>query len=162
MFPGCRVIDICCGDGSYSYLFFSDVAGHIDAVDRDGYAISYARKYHLASNIAFHQLDVTTESFPGVDYDIAIWNGAICYFDLPGIHRVLAEIVTRGSKKLKFAGMIPKANGWIDHRTEFRDSDEIRSLFLNYFEDVEIREVFEGATMSYYVLAKNAKRADRE
>lgn len=158
MTPGCRVVDICCGDGSYSYLFFSDVAGHIDAVDRDGYAISYAKKYHCAPNIAFHQRDITAEGLPGTGYDVAVWNGAISYFDLPGIHRVLSEIVGCGTAKVKFAGMIPKANGWVDHKTEFQDSDEIRSLFSAYFEDIEIREVVEGKTMSYYVLAKETRR----
>ncbi len=29
------VLDLCCGDGSYSYLFFSDISKRVDAIDYD-------------------------------------------------------------------------------------------------------------------------------
>jgi ubiquinone/menaquinone biosynthesis C-methylase UbiE len=39
-----KVLDLCCGDGSISFLFFSDIANKIDAVDVDRDAIMYGRK----------------------------------------------------------------------------------------------------------------------
>src|SRR2546422_9655686 len=69
MFKGCSVLDLCCGDGSNSYLFFSDIAGHIDAVDNDTMALSYARRYHSAPAISYHRIDIVNQPLPGRRYD---------------------------------------------------------------------------------------------
>ena len=51
MFDKCKVLDVCCGDGSYSYMFFSDIAGHIDAIDNDEYALQYAKNTFLEEQL---------------------------------------------------------------------------------------------------------------
>lgn len=43
-FPNCKVLDLCCGDGSYSFLFFADISSHIDAVDYTAPVLLYAKK----------------------------------------------------------------------------------------------------------------------
>ena len=56
MLPNSKVLDLCCGDGTYSYLFFADIAASIDAVDFDETALSYARKYYKHPKINFKRL----------------------------------------------------------------------------------------------------------
>jgi SAM-dependent methyltransferase len=155
MFSGCKVLDLCCGDGSYSYLFFSDIAAHIDAVDNDEYAISYARRYHRSPRIAYHKLDILAAPWPASDYDVIVWNAAICYFTEPQIRSVLGRIAASGKPGLRLKGMLPRANNWVDHKTEFHDAQAVESLLRQYFATVGVRTVEEGATVTYYFEARD-------
>jgi hypothetical protein len=160
MFQGCKVLDLCCGDGSYSYLFFSDIAGAIDAVDRDPQALRHARKYYASRpNIRFHRLDAVTDEFPRSDYDFVVWNAAICYFDLPDIHRILRKIADCGSAGMYLYGIAPLATGYADHKTEFRDVAELRGLLMNYFTDVHVQQVDELTIQNVYFRASGPRRA---
>jgi SAM-dependent methyltransferase len=153
MFSNCKVLDLCCGDGSYSYLFFSDIAAKIDAVDNDPQAIAYARKYNSAPVISYHRLNIITDALPGSDYDVVVWNAAICYFSEAEIRGILQKIVCAGSARLRLAGMLPKANGWIDHKTEFEDSKSVARLLHDYFETVAMTDVDEVSVVSFYFKA---------
>lgn len=155
MFRGCKVLDLCCGDGSYSYFFFSDIASHIDGVDNDSNAIKYARKYHLNSKITFHQIDIVNQVFPSSEYDIVVWNAAICYFELHEINQIILKIIKSGKPNLQLTGMLPKANGWVDHKTEFSDTEIIKQLFLQYFKVVTIKEVDEISITTFYFHASS-------
>ncbi len=141
MFPGCKVLDLCCGDGSYSYLFYSDIAGLIDAVDADGTAIKKAEKINHAANIKYHQLDIIKDAFPSSGYDFVIWNAAICYFDLSDIHKILKKIAVSGNGSMQLYGITPLATGFIDHKHEFGDTQELKVLLEQYFADVHLKEV---------------------
>lgn len=159
MFKGCKVLDLCCGDGSYSYLFFSDIAGSVDAVDNDPYAIAYASRYHRARSLAYHRVNIVTEPLPSQQYDVVVWNAAICYFAADEIERILGKIVAGGNSGMKLAGMLPKANGWVDHKTEFADSRSVEQLLRRYFGTVKVREVDEGAAITFYFQASEPLRA---
>src|SRR3989442_13652216 len=102
MFKGCSVLDLCCGDGSNSYLFFSDIAGHIDAVDNDSAALAYARRYHVAPVISYHQIDIVNRPLPPGPYDFVVWNAAICYFTESEIRAILGKIVPAGKGSMLF------------------------------------------------------------
>jgi SAM-dependent methyltransferase len=153
MFEGCKVLDLCCGDGSYSYLFFSDIAGAIDAVDRDTHAIAYARHQFGDPKIHYHEIDIVSQHLPSTDYDFVIWNAAICYFDPDEIRLIVGKIIAAGKAGMKLRGMLPKANGWIDHKTEFPDRGSVERFLRQYFETVAVREVVEGSAVSFYFQA---------
>jgi SAM-dependent methyltransferase len=150
---GCKVLDLCCGDGAYSRLFFADIAGRIDAVDRDPHAISYARKYHPAANVFYEELDIVRQPFPSGDYDVVVWNAAICYFSESDIRSVLRKIVDASAPDMRLFGMLPRANGWVDHRTEFTEPAAVDSLLRSYFSEVSVRTVDEGAAVTFYFQA---------
>jgi SAM-dependent methyltransferase len=153
MFRNCRVLDLCCGDGSYSHLFFADIASKIDAVDNDPRAIAYARRYNSSPVISHHKLDIVAAPFPGTDYDIVVWNAAICYFSEQEIRGILGKIVSAGGPALKLTGMLPKANGWVDHKTEFEDSESVARLLREYFKVVSIKDVDEVSAVTFYFQA---------
>ncbi len=77
MFPGCKVLDLCCGNATYSYLFFSDIAGRVDAIDNDLEAITYAKRFNNKITINYFKFDTLNEPFPNSDYDIIVWNAGI-------------------------------------------------------------------------------------
>jgi SAM-dependent methyltransferase len=158
MFSQCKVLDLCCGDGSYSYLFFSDIAGKIDAVDNDIYAINYARKYFSSPSINYCQLDIINQPLPSKEYDFVVWNAAICYFDESEIIKILQKIVDAGKPSMTLTGMLPKANGWVDHKTEFSNTEQVVLLLQKFFDSVEIKEVDEGRAITLYFQASNPRK----
>ncbi len=153
MFRGCRVLDLCCGEGSYSYLFFSDIAGSIDAVDNDPHALAYARAWHKTPVISYHSTDLVSQPLPGNDYDVVVWNAAICYFSESEIRSILGKIAGCGKPTMVLTGMLPKANGWIDHKTEFADRADVELLLRGYFATVVTREIDEGSAITFYFQA---------
>jgi SAM-dependent methyltransferase len=150
---GCKVLDLCCGDGAYSRLFFSDIAGQVDAVDFDEYALDYARRYHAAPTVRFHRLDIVNQPFPDRDYDVVVWNAAICYFSEPDIRVVIAKIIAASRPDMQLVGMLPRAHGWIDHKTEFATAAEVEKYLRQFFSHVSVREIDEGAAVSFYFQA---------
>lgn len=150
---GCRVLDLCCGDGSNSSMFFSDIASIVDAVDQDIYAISYARKNYADKNVNYHRLDIINQAFPNSEYDVVVWNAAICYFSTPEIQLVIEKIRKVSAAGSLFIGMCPKSNGWVDHKTEFVDAASLKSYLLQFYAQVSVLEVDEIATTSFYFKA---------
>ena len=155
MFDKCKVLDVCCGDGSYSYMFFSDIAASIDAIDNDEYALKYAKKYSSRDSINYHLLDIISMPMPSRNYDFIIWNAAICYFDNHDIDLILRKFIDAGTPEMILTGMLPKGNGWIDHKTEFSEAAEVKELLLRYFKIVDIKEVSEGQSFTFYFKASN-------
>lgn len=155
MFSGCKVLDLCCGDGSYSFLFFSDIAGVVDAVDIDRNAIGHAIKYYSSPNINYCRIDIINEEFPSSGYDFVVWNAAICYFDIAEIHKILNKILHAGNQHVKLYGMAPVATGYVDHKTEFSDAMELKQLLLQYFSSVHIKQINEITINNMYFRAEN-------
>jgi SAM-dependent methyltransferase len=153
MFKGCKVLDLCCGDGSGSYLFFADIAGHIDSVDNNAAALAYATRYHQLPNISYHGLDIVRQGLPAAGYDFVVWNAAICYFTKDEIVMILDKIARSGKGSMTLTGMLPRANGWIDHKTEFADTDSVRELLALRFRHVTVKEVSEADSVTFYFSA---------
>ncbi len=155
MFKGCSVLDLSCGDGSTSYLFFSDIAGHIDAMDNDTMALSYARRYHTAPAISYHRIDIVNQPLPARRYDFVVWNAAICYFTEDEIKAILRKISGVAAEDTLFFGMLPAASGYADHKTEFSEQRSLKALLSSYFSVVTIREVDEAYGRTFYFKASN-------
>jgi len=145
------------------FSFFSDIAGDIDAIDIESSAINYAKKNFNRSNINFQQIDVLNGQFPSNDYDVVVWNAGICYFTLNEIHSILAKIVKASKVSTIVCGMLPKANGHIDHKTEFSEMEALKNIFIPYFEKIEIRAIIDGVDDQnlnfYFTLSKPYKEA---
>jgi SAM-dependent methyltransferase len=154
-FTRANTLDLCCGDGSYSFLFYSDIAGHVDAVDNDPHAIAYAAKYRASPIITYHQLDIIKQSLPETRYDVIVWNAAICYFSEDEIALILRKIADAGEPTMQLSGMLPRANGHVDHKTEFSDRASVAALLRRYFGIVEVREIDEGSLITFYFRASD-------
>lgn len=138
MFEGCQVLDLCCGDGFYPYHFYSSIASHIDAVDWDPTAIAHAHKWHNHPKISYVQLDVVTNAFPGTDYDVITWDGAIEHFSSDQIRIVLKKCV----RALRIPeGMLcgytiiarSSDKSHPEHQHEFSSAAELKELLREFF-----------------------------
>ncbi len=100
MKPGCTVLDLFCGDGFFSRYFYSTIADHVDAVDKDSKAISHAAKWHAHPKVHYAQLDAVTTAFPRKHYDVIVWFEGIEHLDLSEyavvIQRIKAAIGMNG------------------------------------------------------------------
>ena len=75
-----NVLDLCCGDGSYSYLFFSDISKQVDAVDYNKESIAYAKKHYAKKNINYLLNNLLQYKFKNEFYDVVIWKAGVAYF----------------------------------------------------------------------------------
>ncbi|HVW73752.1 MAG TPA: class I SAM-dependent methyltransferase [Rhizomicrobium sp.] len=94
MKPGCRQLDLCCGEGFYTHRFYSGRAGSVIAIDYDQAAIARARRQFKAPNIDYRCADIR-EEMPQGPFDNITWDAGIEYFTPSEITGILAAIKTR-------------------------------------------------------------------
>ena len=155
MFKDCRVLDICCGDGSISYLFYSDIASQIFSIDNEATAISYAKENFKHPKITFQKNNLLKDELPQGPFDFVIWNAAISYFSEAEIDLVFKKIFQTCGQTFKLIGMVPKANGYIDHKKEFETKEVLEVFLKKYFSFVNVIEVDEGRAISFYFKCSN-------
>jgi len=97
-----KVLDLCCGDGSYAYLFFSDISGQVDAVDYDKTSIKYANKNYKKDNINFIYNDLLQYDFKKDYYNVIIWRSGSAYFTKENRQILFSKI----AKSLKKDGQV--------------------------------------------------------
>jgi 2-polyprenyl-3-methyl-5-hydroxy-6-metoxy-1,4-benzoquinol methylase len=141
MFEGCRVLDLCCGDGFYPYHFYSGIASHIDAVDWGSTAVAHARKWHSHPRITYSQMDIVADNWPETDYDVITWDGAIEHFSTDQTRTVLGKCV----QALKAQGGILCGYTIIargpdkshpEHQHEFSSASELKERLNELFPSV--------------------------
>ncbi|TKS58184.1 MAG: hypothetical protein EWM72_03180 [Nitrospira sp.] len=139
MFEGCRVLDICCGDGFYPYHFYSGIASEVDAVDSDPKAIAHARKWHSHPKITYLQRDIVTDNFPRAVYDVITWDAAIEHFSPDQIRHILNKCVD--ALKSREGGILcgytiiarDSIKSHPEHEHEFSSAGELKELLGEFF-----------------------------
>jgi 2-polyprenyl-3-methyl-5-hydroxy-6-metoxy-1,4-benzoquinol methylase len=164
MFEGCRVLDLCCGDGFYPYHFYSGTASQIDAVDRDRTAITHARKWHAHPRIRYALLDLIADEFPGTEYDVITWDGAIEHFSAEEIRQVLrkcVKVLKTPHGVLNGYTIIARGSGRShpDHQHEFATAEELKALLRGFFPFVGTLET--KYTERHNLYFRGAFRPDR-
>lgn len=141
MRPGAQVLDLCCGDGFYSYYFYSGRAGRIIAMDYDTAAIRHARKNQQAPNIEYRQGDIRSE-MPDGEFDNVCWDAGIEYFTLPETEALLGAIKSRlvSGGILSGCGIVSRGEerSHADHKHEFSSPEELTQLLRRFFAQVRI------------------------
>ena len=89
---GENILDLCCGNGFNSYLFFSDIASSVDAIDYSSKAINYAISNYHSDSINFICGDILKYSFKQFHYDLVVWSSAIAYFSPENRRKVFSII----------------------------------------------------------------------
>lgn len=158
IFPGARVLDLCCGDGFYPYHFYADIAAHVDAVDLSDEALAYARSNYDLPNIAWHRIDLVTGDLPGSGYDVVIWNAGLDYFDEPQQVRIIRQILESTKPSFTLVGMVPMttaAEQDDNHACSFESEEQLADRFRPFFRDVRIRTITGRERTSFYFICKN-------
>jgi SAM-dependent methyltransferase len=144
MKPGCRVLDLCCGDGFYPYHFYSGRASRILALDYDRAGIRFAERNFRAPNLAFLCADIRTQ-IPREPFDNVTWDAGIDFFSLADIKLILDTIKDRLAPSGLLSGVAPKLHkGQVAHndqRHEFASGRELGDLLRGFFRNVAILEL---------------------
>lgn len=166
MFAGCRVLDMCCGDGFYSYHFFASTAAHVDAIDFDAPAIEQAHRLYALDNVSYAVSDIRTDEFPSPRYDVIVWDGAIEHFALAE----MAHILDRCRRHLEpERGVLtgytivadPHGPSHPDHEHEFESAQELADVLLSVFPFVAVLEnESPGRRNLYFRASSSAERLD--
>jgi SAM-dependent methyltransferase len=138
---GCRILDLCCGGGFFSYHFYSSRAATIVAVDFDPQAIAHARRNWKARNIEFLCADIRTD-MPIGPFDTIVWNAAIEHFTLSEIIALLTAIKARLAPNGVLTGytLVEKESGKShpDHEYEFKSQHDLEDLLRPFFVNVTV------------------------
>jgi len=140
---GNTVLDICCGDGIFSGLYYSSNAGFVDAVDKDKRAISLAKKFYSKPNVQFHVADVTKKPFPRTNYDVVALFEAIEHFSVEaGTHLLQKIAASLSPAKGTLIGSTPivesKGCHNPEHDNEFLSMKQLRLFLEHHFAAVDL------------------------
>ena len=139
MREGDRVLDIGCGDGFFDRRFFAARGATVDAIDIEPSSIEHAERRNAAPGIRYQLQDAVGEPFPGDEYDIVVWDGALGHFAPETTDRMLGKIKATlgpggafvGSESLGFEGD--------DHLQFFHSLEDLGDVFARHFPHVLVR-----------------------
>ena len=142
--PGDKVLDVCCGDGIYSGLYYSMFAGLVHGIDRNESAIAAANKSYAKENVKFFKIDILKERFPAEDYDAIFMFAALEHFSAEQGKEILGRIAKALSKSSSgiFLGSTPifeeaTGHGHPEHVNEFTSIEKLKSFLSPYFSEID-------------------------
>jgi SAM-dependent methyltransferase len=131
---GDHVLDLCCGEGFYDLMYFSDRAKQIDALDMDSRAIKSAMAKNDRGNVHFYICDVVRDDFPSAKYDTVLCFSALQQLTEGQLHDLLPKI--RGA--MNPGGLFFGSVSVIPENKVLVDEEGIRSCLGFYFQSVEL------------------------
>ena len=140
-----KVLDIGCGDGLIDYLFFSDIAMQVDAIDLSPKAIDFARKNYNKKNLNYINENILNYQLKNNYYNFVFWNDSINYFDLQEVKYLLKNIekclVENGTLHIKSPIMFNNKLAETDNHRKFApQANELLDLIKSKFEILYFKE----------------------
>lgn len=138
--PGGNVLDLCCGDGTYSGLYYAIRAAHVDAMDRNPGAIRLAKRRYRISNVTWIEGDVLADQFPASDYDVVTLFAAIEHFSVANGVVLLGKIATSLKPTGTLIGSTPifveEGGHNIEHDNEFFSIEYLLRFLRPHFSTI--------------------------
>lgn len=140
--PGHEVLDVACGDGSFSGNYYSTNAAHVDAFDYDEKAIRHATLKYARQNVTFFLADATTVDLQPEKYDVIAFFVAIEHFSEQEGAKLLAKL----GRSMKPSGILIGSTPIFtqvgghneEHQNEFLSVDQLKNFVSAHFEQVDI------------------------
>lgn len=160
MCPGCRVLDLCCGDGYYSDVWYSSIAGSIDACDNDKDALRFASQRHSNPKVSYYKVDILTDAFPRPRYDVITWFEAIEHFSevqIVGLLEKMAGALEPHGAVIGSTPIVQERTGTRNpqHDREFASPEDLRAVLRKVFVDPEIWvSIYQQRITCYFKLTK--------
>lgn len=154
-----NTLDLCCGDGFYSYYFYSLNSANVTSIDFDPLAIKTAKRFHSSDNINFILGDVRKD-IPDGPFDNIIWDAAIEHFT----EEEISQLVSRIKEVLKPDGILtgytiqePKHEGkhLHQHEYEFHNEEDLGRFLSPYFHHIQILTTKFPQRTNYYFFASD-------
>jgi SAM-dependent methyltransferase len=142
--PGCKALELCCGDGFNAHFFYSIRVGSMLSVDFDPKAIAYAKRNFRAENIRYELADIRTQMPEGI-FDNIVWDAAIEHFTETEIVQLMGNIKKRLTPTGTLSGftIAEKADGkkmLPHHEYEFKSKEDLARFFRPHFKNVKVFE----------------------
>lgn len=160
MNQGCRVLELCCGDGFNAHHFYSIRAASVLSVDFDPKAINYARRNFKAPNVSYEIADIRTQ-MPAGTFDNVIWDTAIEHFTESEIAAIMANIKRRLTSDGVLSGhtIVEQPDGkkmLVHHEYEFKSKEDLARFFTPHFKNVRVFETIYPERHNLYFWASDA------
>jgi SAM-dependent methyltransferase len=137
--PGARILELGCGTGYYTDIFFSPFASEIVAIDIDPRAIEFARRFHQTKNIRYAVVDFRKE-LPEGPFDVVIWSPTIIAYTPEEVDVFMARLSTILAKNARLCGFTAvEAEGPSDD-VLWHDLRSLGARIKKYFANVRVFE----------------------
>ena len=141
VFDGAAVLDIGCGDGSFTKRFLAPKASHVDGIDIEPSAIAWASRLNGAPNVAYHLADAVRDPLPREQYDVAVFDGAIGHIGNADSDVLLGRIAKAIGDHGVFVGSESLGHEGSDHLQFFETLDALRAFLSPHFAHVRVKEI---------------------
>src|ERR1700754_200950 len=144
MNEGCKVLELCCGDGFNAHFFYRSRAGSILSVDFDANAIAYAKRHFKSGNVRYELADIRTQ-MPEGSFNNVIWDAAIEHFTESEIADIMHNIKQRLGSTGTLSGytIVERPDGkkmLHHHEYEFKSKEDLARFLVPHFKNVKVFE----------------------
>jgi SAM-dependent methyltransferase len=154
--PGARVLDLCCGNGFYSYYFYAGRASQVVAIDLDKRAIDEARSQHRVENVTYICGDIRSD-IPVERFDNVLCDASFEYLTLGEVQALLSKIklclVPRGV--FSGHGIVQQEHG-VEHHHIFRSKKDLVDLLKPHFAFIVMLETLHESRQAIYFSASES------
>jgi 2-polyprenyl-3-methyl-5-hydroxy-6-metoxy-1,4-benzoquinol methylase len=145
MKPGSQVLDIGCGDGIFSGIFYSSKAKNVLAVDKDRKAIEHAKRYYKKDCVKYAVKDINRWKIVPDKFDLVLMFAVIEHLRNKDGLKVLRNIGKSLVEGGLFFGSTPiltnvKKKSNFEHENEFRSVESLRKFLKTAFAQVKTFE----------------------
>lgn len=161
MKPGCKTLELCCGDGFNACYFYSARVGSLISVDFDPKAIAYAERNFKSPNVSYRLADIRTQMPEGA-FDNIIWDAAMEHFTEDEIASIMANIKRRLALEGILSGftIVERSDGekmLPHHEYEFKSKDDLARFFIPHFKNVKVFETIYPDRHNLYFWASDGE-----
>jgi len=160
MAPGCKALELCCGDGFNAHYFYRARVGSMICVDFDPKAIAHAKRSFSAPNITYQLADIRTQ-MPTGTFDNIVWDAAIEHFTEAEIAELMGNIKSRLTMAGVLSGftIVERLDGkksLSHHEYEFKSKEDLARFFRPHFRNVRVFETKYADRHNLYFWASDA------
>ncbi len=137
--PGARILELGCGTGYYTEIFFSPFASEIVAVDIDPRAIEFAKRFHQAKNIRYEVLDFR-KSLPEGPFNTVIWSPTIVAYTPEEVDAFMTSLRTILAKNARLCGWTAVEAAGPGEGILWHDLQSLGARLKKYFANVRVFE----------------------
>jgi len=136
---GDRVLEIGCGTGYFTDIFFSPFAAEIIAIDIDSRAIETARRMHTAKNIRYEVMDARKE-LPAGHFDAVVWTPSITAYTPNELDIFMEKLHNSMSPNARLCGWTFLEADRAGPDILWHDMNSLAQRLKGYFKNVRVIE----------------------
>jgi SAM-dependent methyltransferase len=137
--PGSRLLELGCGTGYYTDVFFSPFAAEIVAIDIDPRAIETARRSHQAKNIRYEVMDFR-KTLPEGIFDVVVWTPTIFAYTPDEVHTFMTRLREVMRPNARLCGFTCIETSHRDPEALWYDMNSLAERLKRYFRNVRAFE----------------------